>query len=255
MAQTAPRTVLVTGASRNIGRALARLYAADGYNVVVCARRAEPIDELVDEIEAGGGQALGMVADVTQPGQVAALVAAGEERFGSIDILVNNAVVRVTRPVDEMTHEEWRLALDVILDAAFLCTKAVLPGMRRNKWGRIINFSGISAQRGAPDRIGVATGKAGLVGFTRSLANSTAADGITANVIAPTMIDTERGEWTAIGNVEATLENYERGFHEIPVGRKGTLEEFYSLVHYLTSDGAAFITGQTISINGGRYLY
>jgi 3-oxoacyl-[acyl-carrier protein] reductase len=249
------RTVLVTGGSRNIGRHLAKRYAADGYRVVVCARTAEDMRELAGEIEAAGGQVLAMTADVTKPDQVAALVKAAEERFGGIDILINNAVVRVTQKLDDMTFAEWRMALDVILDAAFLCTTAVLGGMRERKWGRIITFSGISAMRGAADRIGVVTGKAGLIGFTRSAANATASDGITVNCIAPSQIDTERGEWTTIGNVEQVLQNYAHGRAQIPVGRMGTLEEFYALVSFLTSENAGFITGQTICINGGRHMY
>jgi NAD(P)-dependent dehydrogenase (short-subunit alcohol dehydrogenase family) len=249
------RTVLVTGASRNIGRFLAQRYAADGYRVAMCARTGKAVEELAGEIRDRGGEAFAMEADVTKPDQVAALVEATEKRYGGVDILINNAVVRVTRKLDEMSFEEWRIALDVILDAAFLCTKAVVPGMRERKWGRVINMSGISAQRGAPDRIGVVTGKAGLIGFTRSAANATAKDGITVNVIAPSQIDTERGEWTTIGNVKETLENYAKGRTQIPVGRMGTLEEFYALVHFLTSDAAAFITGQTVSINGGRHMH
>lgn len=249
------RTVLVTGASRNIGRFLAKRYAEDGYRVVMCARNGEALEALEKEIRDDGGEVLAMVADVTKPEDVAALVEAAKKEFGGVDILINNAVVRVTRKLDDMTFEEWRMALDVILDAAFLCTKAVLPGMREKKWGRIINMSGISALKGAPDRIGVVTGKAGLIGFTKSAANSTAADGITVNVIAPSQIDTERGEWTAIGNVEQMLEGYARGQAEIPVGRKGTLEEFYSLVNFLTSENAGFITGQTVCINGGRFMH
>jgi 3-oxoacyl-[acyl-carrier protein] reductase len=249
------RTVLVTGASRNIGRYLAKRYADDGYRVVVCARTGKAVEELAQEIEAAGGKALGMEADVTQPDQVAAVVKAADERFGGIDILINNAVVRVARKLDEMSFEEWRLAIAVILDAAFLCTKAVLPNMRRKKWGRIVNMSGISAMVGSPDRVGVVAGKSGLIGFTRSVARSTASDGITCNVISPSQIDTERGEWTAVGNVEQTLQNYVKGRAEIPVGRMGTLEEFYALVRFVTSDDAAFCTGDTFTINGGRYMY
>jgi 3-oxoacyl-[acyl-carrier protein] reductase len=249
------RTVLVTGGSRNIGRFLAKRYAADGYRVVVCARTTQAMEDLEKEIEGDGGTVLAMTADVTKPDDVAALVEAADKRFGGIDILINNAVVRVTQKIDQMSFAEWRMALDVILDAAFLCTKAVLPGMRARKWGRIVTFSGISAMRGSPDRIGVVTGKSGLIGFTRSAANATAADGITVNCIAPSQIDTERGEWTTIGNVEEVLEGYARGRREIPVGRMGSLEEFYALVGFLTSDSAGFITGQTICINGGRYMY
>jgi NAD(P)-dependent dehydrogenase (short-subunit alcohol dehydrogenase family) len=130
-----------------------------------------------------------------------------------------------------------------------------MAGMRERKWGRVITFSGISAMRGPADRIGVVTGKAGLIGFTRSAANATASAGITVNCIAPSQIDTERGEWTTIGNVEEVLQNYARGRTQIPVGRMGTLGEFYALVSFLTSDNAGFITGQTININGGRYMY
>jgi 3-oxoacyl-[acyl-carrier protein] reductase len=249
------RTVLVTGASRNIGRYLAKRYAADGYRIVVCARTGKAVEELAREIRSEGGEALGMAADVTQPDQVSALIEAAVKEFGGVDILVNNAVVRVSRKLDEMTFEEWRMALNVILDAAFLCTQAVLPRMREKKWGRIINMSGISALIGSPDRIGVVTGKSGLIGFTRSAANATAADGITVNVIAPSQIATERGEWTALGNVEAVLENYAEGRKQIPVGRMGTLDEFYALVHFLTSDAAAFITGQMVCVNGGRYMH
>lgn len=248
------RTVLITGASRNIGRRLAERFAQQGDRVAVNARREDVLAEVVAEIQSAGGSALAVPGDISVPEIAVDVVAQVEQTFGDVEVLINNAVVRVQKPILETSFEEWRLVLAVGLDAAFNLSKAVLPGMRRGEWGRIINMGGVSSQKGSGDRIAVVTAKSGIQGFSRGLARETAAQGITVNTVSPGRIGTDRGAWTAIGDVEVVQRHYERNATDIPVGRKGTLDEMGDLVLFLASDSGAFITGQTININGGAYM-
>ena len=214
------RTALITGAGRNIGRHLAKRFAGAGYQVVVCARTPESVAAVAKEIEEAGGTALGVPADVSDPGSVETLVATATERFGGIDVLVNNAVSRVQRPIEQMTVEEWRLVLGVVLDGAFHCAKAVVPGMKSRGWGRILSMTGTAAMKGSANRLGVVTSKSGLEGFTRGLARELAPAGITVNAISPGRIDTERGEWTSQGDIDGLLGHYAKSQHDVPVGRR-----------------------------------
>lgn len=248
------RTALVTGAGRNIGRHLARRFAAAGYQVVVCARTPSSVEAVAKEIESAGGTALAVAADVSDPDSVAALAAAVADRFGGVDVLVNNAVARVQHSIEDMTVEEWRLVLGVVLDGAFHCAKAFVPGMKARGWGRILNLTGTAGMKGSANRLGVVTGKSGLEGFTRGLARELGPAGITVNAISPGRIDTERGEWTSQGDVEALLGHYARSQKDVPVGRKGTLDEVAALALFLAGDDAAFITGQIVPINGGIHM-
>lgn len=248
------KTVLVTGASRNIGRHLAERLAADGHRVAVCARTVETIEEVAHGIRDAGGEAVGLAVDVADPDAVAEMVATVERQLGAIDVLINNAVVRVQRPITEMTFEEWRLSLGVILDGAFNCTRAVVPGMRERGWGRILNMTGTSALRGSAGRSGVVSAKSGLIGFTRTIAQEVGRDGITVNGVSPGRIDTSRGEWTILGETAEALERYERSRRDIPVGRMGTMDEVADLVRFLVSDAGAYITGQNLCINGGVFM-
>lgn len=248
------RTALITGAGRNIGRHLARRFAGAGYQVVVCARTPASVEAVAKEIENEGGVALGVPADVSDPDSVAALVMAATDRFGGVDVLVNNAVARVQRSIEDMTVDEWKLVLGVVLDGAFHCAKAVVPGMKSRGWGRILNMTGTAGMKGSANRLGVVTSKSGLEGFTRGLAREVAPAGITVNAISPGRIDTERGEWTSQGDVSALLGHYERSQKDVPVGRKGTLDEVAALALFLAGDDAAFITGQTVAVNGGIYM-
>jgi len=254
MGETMDRNVLITGASRNIGRRLAELFAQAGYGVALNARRSDEIQEVARAIGETGGRAVAVPGDVGVPEEVARVVAEAEAALGTIDVVINNAVVRVQKPIEDTTFEEWKLVQAVSLDGPFNICKALIPEMRRRGWGRIVNIGGVSAQKGSGNRIAVVTCKSGIQGFSRGLATETAADGITVNTVSPGRIGTDRGEWTAIGDSDVIRAHYERNAKDIPVGRKGTLDELCGVILFLCSDSGAFITGQTINVNGGAYM-
>ncbi|MBV8150771.1 MAG: 3-oxoacyl-ACP reductase FabG [Candidatus Eremiobacteraeota bacterium] len=240
------RVALVTGSSRNIGRSIALALAAAGAAVVVNARTAEADAAAVaGEIEAQGGAALAVLADVTQPEAVAAMVRAAVERFGRLDILVNNAALRPERAFDEISLEEWRSVLGIMLDGAFLCTRSALPHLRDAGGGAIVNIGGLTGHTGAAHRAHVVTGKAAIIGLTRALAHEFASEGITVNCVSPGMIDTVFSG----GSVPQ-----HRSGRTVPVGRLGRPEDIASAVRWLAGPGARYVTGQTIHVNGGTYM-
>src|SRR5712671_6348392 len=185
------KVAIVTGAGRNIGRAIALALAEGGASIVVNAHsnRAEAV---VREIEVLGGKALVRLGDAADAADVEAMADAAIKHFGRIDILVNNAALRREKSFAEMSYSEWREILDVTLDGAFHCTKACLPALRKSGAGTIVNIGGLSAHTGAKNRAHVVTAKAGIVGFTRALAHDLAADGITVNCVVPGLIGTPR---------------------------------------------------------------
>lgn len=239
------RVAIVTGAGRNIGRAIALSLAAGGASVVVNARSSKgEADSVVREIEAAGGKAFAFLADVTDAGAVQKMAAAAADRFGRIDILVNNAALRAEKPLDEMTHTEWRRVLDVILDGAFHCVKATSPHLKKSGTGAIINIGGLSAHTGSKHRAHVVTAKAGLVGFTRALAHDLAADKVTVNLVSPGLIGTPR----------KGPEPQHHALHATLSGARGTPDDVAHAVRFLCGPGGRYITGQTIHVNGGAYL-
>ena len=191
--ELAGKVAIVTGAGRNIGRAIARHLAAAGAAVVVNVRtnKAEA-DAVVKEIEAGGGKAIAVVADVADPAAVEAIAQAALKAFGRIDILVNNASLRREKPIDQMSYTDWREVMGATLDSAFHGVHACLPALKKAGGGTIINVGGLSAHIGSKNRTHVMTAKAALVGFSRALAHDLAADKITANCVVPGAIDTTR---------------------------------------------------------------
>jgi 3-oxoacyl-[acyl-carrier protein] reductase len=239
------RVALVTGAARNIGRAIALALAADGVAVTVGARRSgAAAAEVVREIEAAGGHAMAYLADVADETAVAAMVAATIARFGRLDILFNNAAERPEAALDALDLAAWRAVLATVLDGAFLTTKAALPHLRASDAGTIVNIGGLSAHSGAARRAHVVTAKAGLVGLTRALAHELAPDGITVNCVAPGLIDT----------VRAGAEPGHHAGRTSLLGRRGLPEEIAAAVRYLASADARYITGQVLHVNGGLYL-
>lgn len=173
------RVALVTGAGRNIGRAIAAELGRSGAAVVLNGRAIEPLGEVAAQIEAAGGRAATAPGDVSDDEAVARIFAIAEEGFGHVDVLVNNAAVRSQRPFLELPVEEWNQVLRVGLDGAFLCSRAALPSMVAAGWGRIVHLAGVSGQIGTSGRAGVATAKAGLIGLTRALATEFAGSGVT----------------------------------------------------------------------------
>jgi 3-oxoacyl-[acyl-carrier protein] reductase len=248
MADTAltGRVALVTGASRNIGRAIALKLAEAGAAVALNARSSRaPLDEVAREIEAAGGTATTCLADVADEAAVEAMVAEAVARFGRLDILVNNAAIRPARAVEDMTLAEFRAVTAVILDGAFLCARAALPHLRRSDAASIVNIGGLTGHIGATRRLHVVTGKAGLVGLTKALAHELAPVGITVNCVVPGAIDTVRAEGSAASGHPG---------HPPLIGRRGRSEEVAELVRYLCGPAARYITGQAIHVNGGAYM-
>jgi len=242
------QVVLITGAARNIGRAIARALAAGGASVMVNALHSrEDLDATVRAVEAAGGTAARHVADVTDPAAVAAMVAATVDRFGRIDALVNNAAIRPEQAFPEMSFDDWRRVLAVVLDGAFLCSRACLPHLARAGGGSIVNIGGETGHRGAAGRAHVVTAKAGLAGMTKALALDLAPQRITVNCVVPGRIETVRAEPGMPGPAA----------HRPvvpPIGRLGRPEEVAAMVRMLCGPDARYITGQAIHVNGGGYM-
>jgi len=239
MAALAGKVALVTGGSRGIGRAIAVSLAEAGAAVAVNYReRAKEAASVVEAITKSGGRAMPVAADVSQSAAVADMVAAVARELGPVDVLVNNAGVGLVRNVDELTEADFDLTIAVNLKSVFLCTQAVLPGMRAKKWGRIVNISS-GAARGAG---GVGphynASKAGMEGMTRGYAARLVKEGITVNAVAPSLIETDM---VRSGLASAAA--------RIPLGRFGTSEECAEVVMMLI--GNAYMTGQTVALSGG----
>jgi 3-oxoacyl-[acyl-carrier protein] reductase len=240
------RVALVTGASRNIGRAIALALADAGAAIVVNARASlDQARAVVKEIEAGGGKAVATLADVTDEQAVNTMVRSAMDTLGRLDILVNNAAVRDVTPFDDIDYATWKYITGIILDGAFLTTKASLVGLRASSAGTIVNIGGMSGHTGTTGRPHVIAAKMGLVGLTRALAHDLAPDNITVNCVVPGLIDTQRG--SSSGSKTAHL-------RETLLGRHGTPEEVAAVVRFLAGPNARYVTGQEWHVNGGAYL-
>ena len=243
------KVALVTGSGRNIGRATVLKLAAEGAHVVVNARTNQAEAEAVaQEARARGVKALAVVADVARKDQVDAMVARAMSEFGRVDILVNNAAIRPHKPFTEVTVQDWEAVRGVVLDGAIYCTRAVIESMVKNKYGRIVFFTGEGAFMGGSGRAAVSAAKMGLVGLARGLASEFAAQNIRVNVVSPGSIDTSRAnpEWYQGRPPSGT---------GIPLGRQGTVDEIAATCLFLITDDGGFITGQTIHANGGVAYY
>jgi 3-oxoacyl-[acyl-carrier protein] reductase len=246
--KTDQKVALVTGAGRNIGRAIALGLARDGFAVVVNVRSSVAEGQaVVDELEAMGTPAMLCAADVTQLPAVQAMMAQITQHCGRLDVLVNNAAIRREAPIADITLEAWRDTLAVVLDGAFFCAQAALPLLRQSPAGAVINIGGLTAHTGALNRPHVVTAKAGLVGLTRALAHDLAPQ-VTVNCVSPGMISTARNSTTTSGTP-----NHHAQHHPL-LERRGTADEVASMVCYLASDKARFVTGQVMHVNGGTYL-
>ena len=235
---------IVTGSARNIGRAIALQFAAAGAAVLVHARTSrEAAEETVAAITSAGGRALVHLADVGSPDQVDGMVAAALERFGRLDILVNNAALRRNAPVTEISYDDWREVTASILDAAFLCARASVPHLGRHGRGAIVNIGGVAGHAGVGGRAHVVAAKAGVAGLTKGLAAELAPQGITVNCVAP-------------GYVQTVRDHVPPQFQErpVPLGRPAQPDEIAAMVRYLCGPQARYITGQVVHVNGGWYM-
>ncbi|EEA04525.1 short-chain dehydrogenase/reductase SDR [Burkholderia sp. H160] len=234
------RVALVTGSSRGIGRAIAISLASAGAEVAVnYRRRGDEAAQVVAEIERAGGRAIAICADVSVGDDVKGMIAEVEDRLGAVDVLVNNAGTGKSFDLDNLTEAEFDRTLAVNLKSAFLCTQAVLPGMRTRRWGRIVNLSSAAARGTGLIGVHYNASKAGLEGLTRGYAARLGREGITVNAVAPALIDTEMAAPLKGANVAERL----------PVGRFGDVDEVAQVVLMVVGNG--FITGQTIPVNGG----
>jgi 3-oxoacyl-[acyl-carrier protein] reductase len=242
------RIALVTGAGRNIGRAIALTLARDGATVLVNGRNdREAVDAVVKEIEAAGGKARPAMGDVSDPA-VAPRLASQAAALGGVDILVSNAGLRRQTSFLDMSFEEWREILSVALDGAFLLGKAFVPQMvAKGQGGAFVAMSGISTHIGTPNRCHVSASKSGLEGLMRALAIELAPYRITCNALSPGAIETTRA--ASAGPAPASRTN-----RPIPLKRFGTVDEIAAMVRLLVGPEGTFITGQTIHVNGGEFL-
>lgn len=239
---------LVTGASRGIGRSIALRLSEDGFAVAVnFAASADRANEVVDVIKAAGGEAVAVQADVGDEAAVAEMFTTITESLGPVVVLVNNAGVTDDGLLLRMGVDQWDNVLNTNLRSVYLCSKAALRGMIRAKKGRIINVSSVSGVSGNPGQANYAASKAGVIGFTKSIAKEVGSRGITVNAVAPGFIATDMTD--ALGD-----ETMARAAEQISLGRLGLPEEVASVVGYLASDGASYITGQTIIVDGGLAL-
>jgi 3-oxoacyl-[acyl-carrier protein] reductase len=241
------KVAVVTGAGRNIGRAIALTLAKGGASVLVNARRNHvEAEAVVREIEAAGGKAIAHIGDVADAKAVQEMADAAVKQFGRIDILVNNAALRREKPFAQMDYADWREILDVTLDGAFHCVKACLPALRQSGAGTIVNIGGLSAHTGAANRAHVVTAKAGIIGFTRALAHDLVDDGITVNCVVPGLIGTPRPKDKPEPAHHLT--------HQTISGERGRPEDVAAAVRFLCGTGARYVNGQAIHANGGAYL-
>lgn len=238
------KVAVVTGGSRGIGRTVALALAREGAALTICARDRVLLEKIAAELEASGGQVLAVRADVTQPSEVEEMIGACLERFGQMNILVNNAGITRDNLLLRMKEEEWDEVLGVNLKGVFHCTRAALRPMLKQRGGRIINLTSVVGVMGNPGQANYAAAKAGIIGLTKATAREVAARGITVNAVAPGFIETDMTH-------ALDTEIQERLRSQIPLGRFGRPEEVAEIVVFLASDRAAYITGQVIHVNGG----
>lgn len=241
------KIALVTGASQGIGRACALVLAENGAQVALAARNQQKLLQVQQAIEALGGKAQGIAMDVADAESIRTGIAKVLETWGSIDILVNNAGIARDNLLLRMKPEDWQAVLRTNLDGAYYCTRAVLPGMVRRRYGRIVNIASVVAQTGNPGQANYIASKAGLIGFTKAVAAEVATRNITVNAVAPGFIATAMTE-------KLPAEWQQKILSMVPMARMGTDRDIANGVRFLVSDEAAYITGHCLNVNGGMFM-
>jgi 3-oxoacyl-[acyl-carrier protein] reductase len=240
------KVAIVTGSARNIGRAIALALASDGARLVLNARSSRTeVEAVAQEIRDAGGEAFTVMADLGEPKQVDTLFERVMEKYGQVDILVNNAAIRRETSLEDISFAEWRAVMSSILDSSFLCSQAASKVMKRG--GRIINIGGMTGHSGAAQRAHVIAAKAGLVGLTKALAVELAPRGITANAVVPGRIATDR-------KASGLTEPSHHAHHASPLGIQGSPQDVAEMVRHLAGPHGGYITGQAMHISGGIYL-
>ncbi len=239
------KVALITGSGRGIGKTIAMKLAGAGANIVINdIGEASAVESVADEIRAMGRESLAVVADISSSADVDRMVAETIDKLGRIDILVNNAGITRDRLLIRMTEEEWDMVLAVNLKSVFLCTRAVLKHMTKQRSGRIISMASIVGIMGNAGQANYAAAKAGIIGFTKTIAKEAAPRGITVNAIAPGFIDTQMTQQLSDTQKEALKQR-------IPLGTLGTPDDVAAAVAFLASEEAAYITGHVLNVDGG----
>lgn len=251
------RTALVTGSGRNIGRAIALAFAREGANVVLNGHRDRAaLEEVAREVQAQGVQAHIALADVGDPLAVARMVEEAQAVFGGVDIAVSNVSQRLHQPFLDISVEDWQRVINTNLSSSFYLARACLPGMVHKRWGRVIHISGRDGFSPKPNRAHNVTAKAGVFALAKSIAIEFGAHGITANTVAPGIVDTERD---LAHYPDAARDEGDNSFaarrRAIPVQRFGSADEIAGACHYLCSDAGSFVTGQILHVNGGEFMF
>jgi 3-oxoacyl-[acyl-carrier protein] reductase len=241
------RTAFITGASRGIGKACAHALSLAGYRIALAARSVEKLQEVADEIVANGGDAFIVELDLGNREMIAGAFSKAAKEFGRIDILVNNAGVTKDGLAVRMKPADWEMVLQTNLSGAFYLTQQVLPGMMRERWGRIVNISSVVGEMGNPGQANYVASKAGLIGLTKSLAQEMGSRNITVNAVAPGFIETDMTHGL-------TPELKQKMLDQTPLRRMGTPQDIAGAVKFLVSEDASFITGHVLDVNGGIYM-
>jgi 3-oxoacyl-[acyl-carrier protein] reductase len=241
------RVAFVTGSSRGIGRAIALTLSREGFSIVVASPEVENNELVAGEIRAGGGEAMTLNLDISSPESVKEGFGQVLAAKGRVDVLINNAGITRDGLAMRMKPADWDLVLKINLTGAFLAAQQVLPGMMKNRWGRIVNMASVVGQAGSPGQANYVASKAALIGLTKALAQEMGSRGITVNAVAPGYIETDMTSVLP----DAVKQKF---LASIPLGRAGTIGDVAAAVKFLVSDDASYITGHVLAVNGGMYM-